>query len=334
MGGMGGMSFGPPIVLPPGYSLVKDQDKESKENSKEHKEINRHLDEIKGTLERDIKGTLDKMSESLKQAEKRIEATEKSGLATENDVKWLKDEVKQRLLLHDMEKNLDHRIKPLEMELKELRKSLETHDEAQRRQHHELAKPGTAPKSDDSFKALESKIDTLQGSIMVNTEKLLGRIEALEKLFDDQKALHQKLEERLKNLENKAAPKETKEIELPKDKDAPKEKDAAGATKIRVAQISLSQEGIPANKALIVVMLPADARLFLNNQLTRTQGMQRTFVTPELDPTGTFTYSLRMEVMQNGSLRTQVQNVTFQPGRRVNVLFGPGSEVRVASGQK
>lgn len=100
------------------------------------------------------------------------------------------------------------------------------------------------------------------------------------------------------------------------------------------AQVSRSQDGVPANRAIVVVSLPAHAMLYLNSLPTRSQGPVRTFITPELEPGATFTYTFRMESFENGQRRSQTQDVTFQPGRHVAVSFGPSGDLRVATHQK
>ena len=324
-------------------------------SSKEHKELKKELDEIKGALEKDIKCTLEKLTESLKQMEKRIESSEKTGQSTENRVKWLEEEFKHRMLLTDIEAKLDQRIKPIETQLKELSGKLGQHDDSQRRQHDDMHQrqsfeilrrqheemmrkqiEGGSPRSEDALKSIEAKIDRMQGSLLKDISIILLRLEEVDQALKDEKALRLKIEDRLKNIEKSIAPPKEEPKDKEKDKEVPKEKqDATGLPKIRVAQLSsMQQEAVPANKALVVVSLPADARLFLNGQFTRAQGTLRSFMTPALEPGGIFTYTFRMELFQNGAVRTQTQEVTFQAGQRVSVVFGSGSEVNVAAGQK
>ena len=239
-------------------------------------------------------------------------------------------------------------------------------DELQRRRL-DAARPAdkpAEPRNDEVLKSIESKIEGMRGSVLKDVSGIMLRLEEFDEAMREERALRLKIEDRLKNIEKNLAPKdETKDKDGkdkdgkdkdkakeeaprdadPRDKDAgPKDKDskdkdskdASGFPKTRVAQVSISQEGVPINKALIVVYVPVEAKLYLNNQPTLAKGTQRIFVTPVLEPSGTYTYTFRMEVYQNGAFRTQTQVVTFQPGRRVNVVFGPSSEVRVAGAQK
>jgi uncharacterized protein (TIGR03000 family) len=89
---------------------------------------------------------------------------------------------------------------------------------------------------------------------------------------------------------------------------------------------------IPVNRALVTVSLPAAAKLFVNDQLTKGEGGRRSFFTPELKIGTTYSYTLRMETMRNGAMMSSSQQIYFRAGKAVYVDFEGGnvSDVRPA----
>jgi uncharacterized protein (TIGR03000 family) len=77
--------------------------------------------------------------------------------------------------------------------------------------------------------------------------------------------------------------------------------------------------------ATIVVSLPAEARLMIEGEETRSTSGDRTFVSPPLQPGKTYYYSLKAEVERNGKKETASQNVEVRAGQesRVTLQF-PG----------
>jgi uncharacterized protein (TIGR03000 family) len=79
--------------------------------------------------------------------------------------------------------------------------------------------------------------------------------------------------------------------------------------------------GPTTTKATVVVKLPADAKLFAENQILALTSAERSFVTPDL-PTGReFTYTFRIEYDRNGRTLSESQKVTVVAGRTANVVF-------------
>lgn len=81
---------------------------------------------------------------------------------------------------------------------------------------------------------------------------------------------------------------------------------------------------IPA-PARIVVSLPADARLMIEDEPTSSTTGDRTFVSPPLQPGKPYFYSLKAELDRNGKKETVSQNVEVRAGQesRVTLQF-PG----------
>jgi uncharacterized protein (TIGR03000 family) len=72
--------------------------------------------------------------------------------------------------------------------------------------------------------------------------------------------------------------------------------------------------------AHITVQLPANARLWIDDQPTQQTGSVRTFETPpNLDPARTYSYKLRAEWVENGQPMVRERDVSFKPGSQVVV---------------
>jgi len=75
------------------------------------------------------------------------------------------------------------------------------------------------------------------------------------------------------------------------------------------------------NRAVVLITLPADARLYINGMESTVGTNLRTFVTPELEANKHYYYTIRVEVVRNGQLTTDAQRVYFQRGEEVRVSF-------------
>lgn len=73
--------------------------------------------------------------------------------------------------------------------------------------------------------------------------------------------------------------------------------------------------------ATIVVTLPAEAKLMVDGNATRSTSDRRTFTTPALEAGETFVYSLRAEIVVNGEVAVQTQDVTVRSGETTQVSF-------------
>lgn len=73
--------------------------------------------------------------------------------------------------------------------------------------------------------------------------------------------------------------------------------------------------------ARVIVDLPAEAKLFVDGQPTRTTAGHRVFRTPELEPGQTYFYELRAEVEQNGQIVTQTRRLVVRGGETAQASF-------------
>jgi uncharacterized protein (TIGR03000 family) len=74
-------------------------------------------------------------------------------------------------------------------------------------------------------------------------------------------------------------------------------------------------------RASLTVQLPADAKLFVDGQATRTTSATRHFVTPPLLPGQAYFYDLRAEVVREGQTVSLSRRVVVRPGESVNTSF-------------
>jgi uncharacterized protein (TIGR03000 family) len=73
--------------------------------------------------------------------------------------------------------------------------------------------------------------------------------------------------------------------------------------------------------AVIVVSLPADARLTVDDTPTRSTSSVRTLISPPLQPGKAFTYTLKAEINRGNGPITETREVTVRAGEQANVRF-------------
>jgi uncharacterized protein (TIGR03000 family) len=81
-----------------------------------------------------------------------------------------------------------------------------------------------------------------------------------------------------------------------------------------------SKEDVAA-PATVVVNLPGNAKLLFDGKATISTSEMRTFVSPDLAPKKTYTYTLTAEVVQNGSPVRQTKEITVRAGQETRVQF-------------
>jgi len=78
------------------------------------------------------------------------------------------------------------------------------------------------------------------------------------------------------------------------------------------------QAAVPAT---IIVSLPTDARLTVDGAPTNSVAERRTLVTPELEVGSTYVYTLRAEIVRDGRIEVQTQDVNVRGGETSTVAF-------------
>jgi uncharacterized protein (TIGR03000 family) len=76
-----------------------------------------------------------------------------------------------------------------------------------------------------------------------------------------------------------------------------------------------------ATTATLIISLPADARLTIDDTLTRSTAAVRTFISPPLEPGRDYEYNLKAEAMRDGQLQVVTKRVTVRPGEETRVTL-------------
>jgi uncharacterized protein (TIGR03000 family) len=71
----------------------------------------------------------------------------------------------------------------------------------------------------------------------------------------------------------------------------------------------------------MVVEVPADAKLYVDDQLMKTTSERRAFTTPVLDPGETYYYIVRAEVVRDGQKISRTKRVTLRAGEEARAIF-------------
>ena len=87
----------------------------------------------------------------------------------------------------------------------------------------------------------------------------------------------------------------------------------------------------PADKALIVVHLPAGATLTIDGAATRQTGAERTFISPSLTPGKVFTYELAATWPEGGQTKTATRKVLVSAGQKSVVDFAGEPKMSTAT---
>jgi uncharacterized protein (TIGR03000 family) len=74
-------------------------------------------------------------------------------------------------------------------------------------------------------------------------------------------------------------------------------------------------------EATLVVNLPANATLTVNNAPTTLTSSRRVFTTPPLQPGKSYYYTLRAEVFRDGQTQTVTRDVYVNAGRATTVTL-------------
>jgi uncharacterized protein (TIGR03000 family) len=71
----------------------------------------------------------------------------------------------------------------------------------------------------------------------------------------------------------------------------------------------------------MVVEVPADAKLYVDDQLMKTASERRVFTTPALDPGEIYYYIVRAEVVRDGQKISRTKRVTVRAGEETRAVF-------------
>jgi uncharacterized protein (TIGR03000 family) len=75
------------------------------------------------------------------------------------------------------------------------------------------------------------------------------------------------------------------------------------------------------NRARLIVDVPADAKLFIDDRAMKTVATHRAYQTPDLEPGQTYYYEVRVEVERDGKLLSETRRVLVRAGQDVHADF-------------
>src|SRR5262249_20676646 len=73
--------------------------------------------------------------------------------------------------------------------------------------------------------------------------------------------------------------------------------------------------------ARLIIDVPTDAKLYIDDQPMKTQSARRTFSTPALQPGQTYYYEVRAEVVRDGKTQAETKRVIVRSGEVVRAAF-------------
>jgi uncharacterized protein (TIGR03000 family) len=88
---------------------------------------------------------------------------------------------------------------------------------------------------------------------------------------------------------------------------------------------------VPPDQARVIVRLPADAKLFANEQLTNLNTDERWFNTPSLEKGRDFQYTMKVEYVRDGKTVTDKQVVKVRAGETSIVQFADTASTSLAT---
>jgi uncharacterized protein (TIGR03000 family) len=81
------------------------------------------------------------------------------------------------------------------------------------------------------------------------------------------------------------------------------------------------EESAAPNRARMIVEVPSDAKLFIDDKPMKTTNEKRSFSTPDLEKGETYYYEVRVEVMRDGKPLSETRKVIMKPGEVAKVNF-------------
>jgi uncharacterized protein (TIGR03000 family) len=89
-----------------------------------------------------------------------------------------------------------------------------------------------------------------------------------------------------------------------------------------------------ATRARVIVDLPADAKLFVDDQQMKSTSSRRNFHTPELERGLRYFYDVRVEFLRDGKTVTETRRVVLKAGQEVAVSFSNLAEASTLTAAK
>jgi uncharacterized protein (TIGR03000 family) len=86
--------------------------------------------------------------------------------------------------------------------------------------------------------------------------------------------------------------------------------------------------------ARLLVEMPADGKLYVDDQLMKTAAERREFNTPVLEKGSTYYYELRVEIVRDGKPVSQTRRILVKAGERIRASFSEESILAAAGKDK
>ena len=82
-----------------------------------------------------------------------------------------------------------------------------------------------------------------------------------------------------------------------------------------------SQSSLNSDRAQLIVAVPADAKLFIDDQLIKATAGERIFNTPSLERGEKYYYEVRIEMIRDGKTISKTEKVIVEAGRSARASF-------------
>jgi uncharacterized protein (TIGR03000 family) len=102
---------------------------------------------------------------------------------------------------------------------------------------------------------------------------------------------------------------------------------SAGPSNVR-PRVSSSQPA--SDSALLMVSVPADAKVFVNGRPTKSTGESRHYTSTGLQPAAFYPYQVRAEFIRGGKLVSEEKTVQLTAGQTSSLAFSAASEPQMA----
>lgn len=128
-----------------------------------------------------------------------------------------------------------------------------------------------------------------------------------------------------KKSEDKSSGKSAKDDKKSKDKSGAKDEDKnpddKNDIKDKKDEKKEKKDLSLGDKALLLIDLPADAKLYVDGQQMKSGKARAAIITPALDPDRTYAYQVRVELVRDGQTLTETQRIVLRPGHRSHARF-------------
>jgi uncharacterized protein (TIGR03000 family) len=108
-----------------------------------------------------------------------------------------------------------------------------------------------------------------------------------------------------------------------------------GGEQLQAPKADGTKSGMATNRARLIVELPPDAKLYVDDNPIPVTAGRRAFRTPALDRTQTYYYEVRAEVMRDGKPVSETKRVIVRAGEVIRANFSDlGKESVAAAGSR